>query len=224
MKNKGNVLWGIVFLAIGIVLALNALGITHLDIFFRGWWTLIIIIPAAISIFQHPTKAWPYVWTAIGLLLLLMSRGIISWYYVYRMIIPVGLIIIGILLIRGNIINKKTVQKEYSKINSIKGKSVVFGEKTFNLSNTEFLGDSLECSFGHMRYFMQESILKDDQILDVDVSFGKVDIFVPKNVNIFVMEDLTLGKVSNKNMNNIEEGRPTLTISASCLFGGINII
>ena len=118
MKNKGNVLWGIVFLAIGLVLALNALGITHLDIFFRGWWTLIIIIPAAISIFQHPTKAWPYVWTAIGLLLLLMARGIISWYYIYRMIIPVCLIIIGILLIRGNIINKKTVQ-EYSKINSI---------------------------------------------------------------------------------------------------------
>lgn len=224
MKNKGNVLWGIVFLAIGILLSLNALGITHLDIFFRGWWTLIIIIPSAIGILQHPTKVWPYVCTIIGLILLMASRGIIHWIYIYRMFIPVLLIIIGILLIRGNIINKKTVKEKYSKLNSIKGKSVVFGERTYSLSNTEFLGDSLECSFGHIRYFMQDSILEDDQILDIDVSFGKVDIFVPKNVNIFVMEDLTLGKVNNKSINNLEEGRPTLTISASCLFGGINII
>ena len=59
MKNKGNILLGIILLAIGIVLGLNALGITHIDIssiFFRGWWTLIIIIPGLISIAKHPTK------------------------------------------------------------------------------------------------------------------------------------------------------------------------
>lgn len=227
MKNKGNILLGIILLAIGIVLGLNALGITHIDIssiFFRGWWTLIIIIPGLISIAKHPTKMWPYVVTAIGFILLLMARGFISFGFIFKMIIPVTLVVIGLKLIFGKVIKNETQKCETGKMSSLKGKNVIFGEKTYNLSNAEFLGDSLECSFGHMRYFMQESTLRENQILNVDVTFGKVDIFVPKDVNIVVRGDVTLGVVNNKSMNDIEKGRPILTIKASCAFGGINII
>lgn len=40
MKNFGNVLWGIFFIIIGLIFGGNALGITNIDIFFDGWWTL----------------------------------------------------------------------------------------------------------------------------------------------------------------------------------------
>lgn len=225
MKNKENVLWGIVFLALGLVLALKVLGIIEMDIFFDGWWTLIIIIPALINVILHPTKLWPYVWAIIGFVLLLMARGVLDWSIVLRMIFPVALILIGVTLIFSNIIDKKIASKSENVENSsIKTKSVVFGERTFQYGNMEFLGDNLECSFGYIRCFMHDVVINENQILNINVSFGKADIFVPKNVNVVVVENATLGAVNNKNLNTIEENRPTLTINASCSFGGINII
>ena len=40
-----NILWGIVLIILGVIIGLNALDITHIDIFFKGWWTFLIIIP-----------------------------------------------------------------------------------------------------------------------------------------------------------------------------------
>ena len=37
-------LWGIALLAVSAVLTLNAFGITNIEIFFDGWWTLFIIV------------------------------------------------------------------------------------------------------------------------------------------------------------------------------------
>ena len=51
-----NMLWGIVLIAIGIVLGLNALDITNIDLFFDGWWTLFIIIPCFIDLFKDKDK------------------------------------------------------------------------------------------------------------------------------------------------------------------------
>lgn len=88
----------------------------------------------------------------------------------------------------------------------------------------QFTGDNLECSFGYIRCFMQDVVIKENQILNIDVSFGKADIYIPKNINVVVVENATFGAVNNRNLNSVEEGRPTLTINAECSFGGINII
>ena len=50
MNKLTKILWGIVFIAIGI--GLNALEITSINIFFKGWWTLFIIIPCLIGLFD----------------------------------------------------------------------------------------------------------------------------------------------------------------------------
>ena len=43
MKNISKGLWGIVLIAIGVVIGLNSFGVANIDIFFDGWWTLFII-------------------------------------------------------------------------------------------------------------------------------------------------------------------------------------
>ena len=42
MKNFGNILWGIVLIAIGLIIGGNALGITNINIFFEIHDCLII--------------------------------------------------------------------------------------------------------------------------------------------------------------------------------------
>ena len=58
MKKIGNILWGICFIVIGVIILLNSLEITNINIFFEGWWTLVIIIPSAIGLIKEKEKIW----------------------------------------------------------------------------------------------------------------------------------------------------------------------
>ena len=49
MGNFSKILWGIVFITLGVVIGLNALNIVDINLLFKGWWTLIIIIPCLIG-------------------------------------------------------------------------------------------------------------------------------------------------------------------------------
>ena len=56
MNNSKNIMWGIVLVVIGIVIGTNNLGITNIDVFFDGWWTLFIIVPCFIGLFSNEDK------------------------------------------------------------------------------------------------------------------------------------------------------------------------
>ena len=45
MKKFSQILWGLAFIALGIILILNVTQVTDIDLFFDGWWTLFIIVP-----------------------------------------------------------------------------------------------------------------------------------------------------------------------------------
>ena len=40
MKKFRSIVWGIVLVIVGVIIALNDLEITNIDIFIEGWWTL----------------------------------------------------------------------------------------------------------------------------------------------------------------------------------------
>ena len=71
MKKIGNILWGIVFIALGIIIALNTLGVAKINVFFDGWWTLFIIIPCFIGLFKEREKTGNIIGLLIGIVLLL---------------------------------------------------------------------------------------------------------------------------------------------------------
>lgn len=73
MKNLGNVIWGILFIIIGLIVGLNAFGITKIDIFFDGWWTLFIIIPSFIGLIKDKEKTGSIILLLIGIVLLLSA-------------------------------------------------------------------------------------------------------------------------------------------------------
>ena len=56
MKSFKGALLGVILVGIGIILCLNEFGLTDIDIFFKGWWTLFIIVPSLISIFSDKEK------------------------------------------------------------------------------------------------------------------------------------------------------------------------
>ena len=96
MKNISRILWGIVFILVGGILALNLFGITDIDIFFDGWWTLFIIVPCFVGIFSEREKTGNIIGLLIGVFLLLSCQGIISFDLLWKLAVPVIIIIIGL--------------------------------------------------------------------------------------------------------------------------------
>ena len=45
-----NIILGLILIILGVIIGLNTFGITSIDIFFDGWWTLFIIIPAILGL------------------------------------------------------------------------------------------------------------------------------------------------------------------------------
>ena len=106
MKKNDNIIWGIVFIIVGIIFGLKALGIFDFNIFFEGWWTLFIIIPCFIGIIKHESKTGSIIGLIIGIMLLLDVRDVIDTDLFWKLIIPMIFVVIGISMIFKNSISE----------------------------------------------------------------------------------------------------------------------
>ena len=97
MKNFRNILWGIVLIIVGLIWGLNATGITDINIFFDGWWTLFIIVPCFIDLFKESDKTGNIIGILIGVALLLSCQGIINFDSIWQLLFPAVMICLIIL-------------------------------------------------------------------------------------------------------------------------------
>ncbi|MCK4551617.1 MAG: hypothetical protein KAU02_01775 [Tenericutes bacterium] len=92
---RHNIL-GTILLVIGVVVLLNALDIWAINIFFDGWWTLFLIIPAVMSMSRQGMTSGNLILLVLGVGFLLNEQ--IGWelkkYFIPAIFIVVGLAII----------------------------------------------------------------------------------------------------------------------------------
>lgn len=224
MKNMRNILWGLIFIVVGIIFGLNALDITNIDIFFDGWWTLIIIIPSFIDLFKEDKKISDIIGILIGVALLLCCQNILDFSIVLKLMLPVTLVIVGISFIFKDTINKK-VKDEMKKINNNNDDEycATFGGQNIDFSNEEFKGCNITAVFGGIELNLKDSIIKEDVIINTSSIFGGIDIIVPENVKVKVTSTPIFGGVSNKRKNSKNDKAKTIYINATCIFGGVEI-
>ncbi|MCR6514880.1 MAG: LiaF transmembrane domain-containing protein [Clostridium sp.] len=96
MKEKLiDIFMGIAIVVIGLAFLGEALGFWDVSLF-DGWWTLFLIIPAAINIFKNGFKILNSVTLFIGVSLLLRAQGIFRNVNSGLLLFSVLLIIIGV--------------------------------------------------------------------------------------------------------------------------------
>lgn len=226
MKKFGNILWGLVFIVVGLIIGLNAMGITNINIFFRGWWTLFIIVPSFIGIFKDENKTWSIIWLVIGIVLLLCTRDILSFAIIGKLIFPFILVMIGLSFIFKDMFKSK-VNEKIKNLNTerVDGESfcATFGGIKNNYKDQEFKGANADAIFGGIELDLSEAIINHDQIINANAIFGGIDIKAPKGVNIKVKSTPIFGGVSNKLKNDYNQNFPTIYINSLCLFGGVEI-
>ena len=116
MNNMKSILWGVVLVLLGVLVGTNSLGITNIDIFFDGWWSLFIIIPCFIGLFSNEDKTGNIIGLLVGVILLLGMNNILDLDKIWKLIVPSIIVIIGLSLIFKNSFNSKV----NDKINKLK--------------------------------------------------------------------------------------------------------
>ena len=151
MKKISNTIWGVILIAVGALLALKALGIFDFEIFFDGWWTLLIIIPCGVGIFTEKDKMGNLIGLCIGLGLLLACRDVFSFRLLWNLMLPIFIIVLGVKLIIGSA-HKKEREKAVKYISEQAGDNnahfSAFGAHEINFNGQEFRGAQLTAIFG----------------------------------------------------------------------------
>ena len=227
MKKIGNVLWGVVLIIVGLILGLNALDITHINIFFDGWWTLFIIVPCFIGLFNEKDKTGNIIGLLIGVVLLLCAQNLLRFDIVWKLAVPTILVIIGVSIIFKNSLNSK-FNNEIEKISQNANKDneycSTFSSQDVSFENQEFKGANLTAVFGGVKCDLRKAIINEDQVINYSAIFGSVEIIPSEEINIKVKSNSIFGGVSNERKNKeMNKDLKTVYINAMCLFGGVSI-
>jgi len=224
MKKIENLLWGIVLIAVGIIIAVNALGIANINVFFKGWWTLFIIIPCLIGFIKGQNRTADLIGLVIGIALLLCAQGFITFSVIRKLTIPVILIMIGLSLIfRDFFYNKINEKIKTLSKSGLKEYAATFGGSKVDMTNEEFDGADLTAVFGGIELNLMNSIIKGEQVINSTAIFGGVTIRVPENINVKVKSTSIFGGVEKKEKGKIMDDAPTIYVNAFCMFGGVEI-
>lgn len=102
--------------------------------------------------------------------------------------------------------------------------SVTFGSSIKYINSDNLKKVNLDCSFGAMKvYFDNAMIQSGNAILDVNVSFGGVELYIPKTWVVNNQIQFSLGGMEEKNRCE-GIGTPTLTLIGRASFSGITIL
>ena len=181
MKNKDNIIWGILLVVLGVIFGLNAIGLTEINIFFDGWWTLIIIAFGLSGLYKDSDKTWPAILTLIGVVMLLAARNLIDFTIVWKLLFPSILVVFGISLvfkgftgrdIKDKIKNIKIDNKDILHIDA------VFSQEKMKIEE-EFRGSELNAVFGNLDLNLKNAKLKNDAFISASSIFGGITLYLP---------------------------------------------
>ncbi len=227
MKRAKTVLWGIVLVAVGVLFCLEILDVLKFSLLFDGWWTLFIIIPSVIGIFTDKEKLWAIIGTLVGGILLLSAQDVIKDDAIFKLIIPVIIVLIGLKMIFKEFFDKgakKAKEKIAADGSDVREYAAVFSGQELNCAGQEFKAAELNAIFGGLDLDLRGAVITEDAVINVCAVFGGIDILVPDNVNVRITSNSIFGGIDDeRGKMNVEDGRPTVYVSGTCIFGGVDI-
>lgn len=228
MKDLSRILWGIVLVLLGIIWGLNATGVTNIDIFFDGWWTLFIIVPSAISLVnpKNNGKVSSVICLVIGIFLLLGSLDVFDFDILWEILLPVIVVIIGLSLIFGN--KAKTTLKEKidnTDFSNVEVITATFGEQNINKAGEKFEKANLDAVFGSIKLDLRDADLKNETYIKASAIFAGITILVPKDVEVKIKSTPIFGGVTSEGLEEKtnKNAKKTIYVDGFALFGGIEI-
>ena len=219
MKNCKNIILGIILIVVGVWFGLYATGVVKVNLLFDGWWTLFIIIPSFLGLFDEDGRTGSLIGLFVGVLLLLSCQDVLNFDIVLKLIVPCVLIVTGLSFIFKGKIKTKNIEN----VKTVGGTNynATFSGQNLDFSKEEFTGTKLDAVFGGIKCDLRNAIINDDVVIEASAIFGGITILVPKDVNVKITSTSIFGGVDGKSK--MDKPGKTIYLNATCLFGGVEV-
>lgn len=98
-NNENTLLWGGMFLTLGILLVGNIVGFWYVDVpyllFYKGFWTIFVLLPCVVSIVKDGPHLATITAIVVSGMILMAKLGYLDFRTFRRMLLPILLIIVG---------------------------------------------------------------------------------------------------------------------------------
>lgn len=227
--NFSSIVWGIVLVAAGVIFALNSLDITNIDIFFKGWWTLFIIIPCTVGLFTDRNNiSGNLIGIALGVFLMLCARGILQYSMIWKLLLPIFVVAIGLKIFFRGLFGRKDGEdddddddEEEKADSDVHTANAIFSAHRVNYDGMVFRSAELNVIFGGAQLDLRNAIIEGDCNVRANCIFGGITILVPENVNVKVNGSSIFGGTSNQTTDH--PGAHTIYVKGNSIFGGVSV-
>ena len=221
MKKLTGIIIGAILIACGVVYILDIFGIADINFSFDGWWALFIIVPCFSGLFTNKEKFGNLLGLTCGILLLLAAQDVFDYKMVWKTVVPIIIILLGIkLIVKSTSSQKASTYTEKGQKENI----AAFSSKTIDFADEEITVAKIGAVFGGAKCNLTDAKIKDGSQLDLFCAFGGADIIVPENVNVEVNTFCLFGGISDKRViKPVDKDGVTLKINGFCIFGGADI-
>ena len=217
MREKlANVLWGLLWIAVGAFVFGMVMGFWKMPELFPGWWTLFLIVPSFIGMIKNGIRPVNSIFLVCGVLLLLEQNSIIERGVLGKVLVPAIFIIIGLSILFRSLFGGMKQHYEGSQ-----GYSATFAGNVITATESPFTGCEADAVFGGLDLDLRDVRIEDGAVIEATAIFGGIDIKVPEGVNVKLKRTELFGGAKS-HVGSRSDG-PVLYVNALCMFGGVDI-
>ena len=211
LKLSTNIIIGILLIVVAIGYIGNIFEVWHFTLFFAGWWTLFIIVPAVVALAANGFRISYAILLGLGVWLLVGRIGILpEW--LSKLTLPIVILAIGFVIIcRG----KESGDSKFHL--------AVLSGRTPNYNGKEFAGAVCLSLFGGVDLKLKDATIKDGAVIDALALFGGVDVILPPCVNVEASCIPLFGGLTEPKNRTYDPSYPTVKVNAVAIFGGVSV-
>lgn len=214
MKSK---MWlGLLFIAVGIVVALDQVGVlAQIGIDKSLLFQVLGVLAGLVLIFILRSTIFGSI-----LLFLALTSLVKNWYDIGSLVFPGILVIIGIELLLGGFRGKKPLPLDSNhRVDAF----AIFGGIERKVISNDFKGGQILALFGAVELDLTQVTLTSDAYLEINAILGGIELRIPPNLQLRNEVQAFMGGVENKFGENHNQGGPVLILRGSAILGEIEI-
>lgn len=250
-RNVGALITGLLLLIIGVGFIGEATHLWNFNLFFPGWWTLFIIIPAFSSIVGQGFRSGNVAWLIFGVLMLLACQDWFKSFMSWQLFLGIFIVYWGLVIVIRFVMGpkKKPIKQEYlpaseqynsngepSTSASQEGYCTV-GDPDSNPSYTAILSGNtvkncsrnlesvrVEAILGGVELDLSDAVVNHDIRVTATAVLGGIDIVVPRNVKVVMHGVPILGGCDNNAASlPVDADAPTVYFDCTAVLGGVDL-
>ena len=220
-SSSNNKLVGLGFIVLGLLFLLPL--VSGFEFPFGKWWPLFLILAGVGGLSRGNVRGGLIV-AAIGALFLLSTLDVLN--VSFWLLWPLALIAVGVAILTGHSRSRSlaaSAAAEAPPAGDDLAVSALFSGNNQRIDSQRFNGGNVSVTFGGAEIDLRGAAMDGNAAtINVNAVFGGVKLQVPPDWAVDVRADSTFGGVEKKRPDPAEP-KATLTVTGSCLFGGIEI-